>query len=185
MDIEYIIGLLVIFISIGFSIYYYYYVIKENKTEIEEESLDTEETEEIEVSDNKEVFNIYYNSFKYDEAESLCNALNSELATYDQVLDAYNNGAEWCNYGWSKDGIALYPMQNEKENCGNVGINGGYFNPELEFGVNCYGIKPNDIKYEEIDDTEISDTLKYVLENNETIINYHNQNDNKWSQYSS
>ena len=27
--------------------------------------------------------------------------------------------------------------------CGNPGINGGYFaNPDLKFGVNCYGIKP-------------------------------------------
>ena len=26
--------------------------------------------------------------------------------------------------------------------CGNPGINGGYFaNPDLKFGVNCYGIK--------------------------------------------
>ncbi len=35
--------------------------------------------------------------------------------------------------------------------CGTPGINGGYFdNPELRFGVNCYGVKPsesdNDIK---------------------------------------
>jgi hypothetical protein len=31
----------------------------------------------------------------------------------------------------------------QKNDCGRPGVNGGYFdNPNLQFGVNCYGIKP-------------------------------------------
>ena len=104
----------------------------------------------------KEVFNISQNKYTYYDAEPLCRALGSEVATYEQVKDAYENGADWCNYGWTKGQMATYPTQegtwNQLQNgpeeqrnaCGKVGVNGGYFdNPELQFGVNCYGIKPS------------------------------------------
>ena len=79
---------------------------------------------------------------------------NSELATYDQVESAYNNGAEWCNYGWSEGQMALFPIQKKtydklqkveghEHDCGRPGINGGYFeDSNIKFGVNCYGVKP-------------------------------------------
>jgi hypothetical protein len=51
--------------------------------------------------------------------------------------------------------MAVYPTQKEtheklqagpadqRNACGTVGINGGYFdNPEFRYGVNCYGKKP-------------------------------------------
>jgi hypothetical protein len=104
----------------------------------------------------KEVFNISSNRFMYEDAEPLCKALGAELATYDQVKEAYNKGADWCNYGWSKGQMALFPTQKEtwdkmqagpegqRMACGAVGMNGGYFdNPEMRFGVNCYGTKPS------------------------------------------
>lgn len=103
----------------------------------------------------KEVFNVKENKYKYEDAEPLCKALGAELATYDQVKDAYDAGADWCNYGWIKGQRAVYPTQEEtyeklqqgpvgqRQACGKPGINGGYFdNPELRFGVNCYGTKP-------------------------------------------
>jgi hypothetical protein len=27
--------------------------------------------------------------------------------------------------------------------CGRPGVNGGYFDPDTKFGVNCYGVKPS------------------------------------------
>ena len=103
----------------------------------------------------KEVFNISSNKFTYYDAEPLCSALGAELATYDQVKEAWSKGADWCNYGWVKGQMALYPtsgdtfkkMQSGPEegrgSCGQVGVNGGYFdNPELKYGVTCYGKKP-------------------------------------------
>lgn len=103
----------------------------------------------------KEVFNVSSNKYIYSDAEPLCKALGAELATYDQVKTAFDQGADWCNYGWTKGQLALYPTQEktweklqlgpegQRQACGRPGVNGGYFdNPELRFGVNCYGDKP-------------------------------------------
>lgn len=104
----------------------------------------------------KEVFNISSNEYNYYDAEPLCQALGAELANYDQVKEAWQRGADWCNYGWVKGQVAIYPTQkstwekiqngpsDEKNACGQPGVNGGYFdNPEMRFGVNCYGVKPD------------------------------------------
>lgn len=103
---------------------------------------------------NLEVFNIANNVYSYADASNVCAAYGATLATYDQVEDAYKNGAEWCNYGWSQAQMAFFPTQkstwlkyqatdDKKNDCGRPGVNGGYFdNPELQFGVNCYGVKP-------------------------------------------
>ena len=103
-----------------------------------------------------EVFNVAQNKFTYYDAEPLCKALGAELATYEQVKEAWGGGADWCNYGWVKGQMAIYPTQkgtydklqsgpaDQRGACGTVGINGGYFdNPEFKYGVNCYGQKPS------------------------------------------
>jgi len=102
----------------------------------------------------KQVFNIPSNEFVYEDAKALCKAYGARLATYKELEDAYNKGANWCNYGWSEGQMALYPTQYEtwkalqkieghENDCGRPGINGGYMiNPLLKFGVNCYGYKP-------------------------------------------
>ena len=101
-----------------------------------------------------EVFNIPSNKYNYSDAAEICKALKSRLATYDEVEDAYKNGANWCSYGWSDDQMALFPIQksvyNDLKNivghehdCGRPGVNGGYIsNKNSKFGVNCYGKKP-------------------------------------------
>jgi hypothetical protein len=108
------------------------------------------------IPSRKQVFNVADNHYTYADAAPLCKALGAELATYDQVKDAWQKGADWCNYGWVKGQTAVYPtqkgtfdkLQNESTDdqrlaCGQVGVNGGYFdNPDLRFGVNCYGEKP-------------------------------------------
>jgi Extracellular link domain len=102
-----------------------------------------------------EVFYVSDNVFTYAQAPAVCKAYGAELASYFQVEQAYNQGAEWCGYGWSEGGIALFPTQQatweklQKEQdpaarikCGRPGINGGYFDPNTKFGVNCYGVRP-------------------------------------------
>jgi len=64
-----------------------------------------------EIRFKKQVFNIPGNYYTYDNAKALCTAYGAELATYDQIEKAYNNGAEWCNYGWSANQLALFPTQ--------------------------------------------------------------------------
>jgi len=102
----------------------------------------------------KQVFNIPGNYYNYDNAKALCKAYGANLATYDQIEHAYNNGAEWCNYGWSANQLALFPTQKQtydnlqkieghENDCGRAGVNGGYIaNPNIKFGVNCFGHKP-------------------------------------------
>jgi len=134
------------------------------------EKEETEETENGEDTDGtpkkdpvgvqeKEVFNVSNNKYTYHDAEAVCKAFDAEVATYDQIEQAYNNGAEWCNYGWSQNQLALFPTQkttwnklqkdtvnseeNHRNDCGRPGINGGFIdNPYVKFGVNCYGVKP-------------------------------------------
>jgi hypothetical protein len=109
----------------------------------------------------KEVFNVSQNKYSYYDAQALCKSLGAELATYDQVKEAYDQGADWCNYGWVDGQMAVYPTQEQswkklqegpedaRTSCGRPGVNGGYFdNPELQFGVTCYGIKPAQSKHD-------------------------------------
>ena len=105
----------------------------------------------------KQVFNVAANKFKYSDAEPLCKAFGAELATYDQVKEAWSKGADWCNYGWVKGQAAVYPTQqatydklqagpeDQRGSCGIPGVNGGYFdNSDIRFGVNCYGARPSE-----------------------------------------
>jgi len=111
--------------------------------------------EKVLPTSGKQVFNVSSNKYTYYDAEPLCKALGAELATYDQVKEAWSKGADWCNYGWVKGQMAVYPTSQEtydktqsgpeegRNVCGQAGLNGGYFdNPELRYGVTCYGSKP-------------------------------------------
>jgi hypothetical protein len=109
----------------------------------------------------KDVFTVSKNDYSYYDAAPLCKALGAELATYDQVKQAWQKGADWCNYGWVKGQMAVYPTQkstyeelqegpeDQKGACGMPGVNGGFFdNPELKFGVTCVGKKPSQSQHD-------------------------------------
>jgi hypothetical protein len=111
---------------------------------------------------SSQVFNINRNVYRFTDAEPLCRAFGAELATYDQVKDAYKAGADWCNYGWVKGQLAVYPTQqstydklqagpaDQRMQCGLPGMNGGYFpNEDQRFGVNCYGPRPAETALDE------------------------------------
>jgi hypothetical protein len=109
---------------------------------------------EIPFIKKKEVFHLPENKYNYENASAICKAYDSKLASFDEINDAYKNGADWCTYGWSNDKMALFPTQRKKwdelqkvkgheQDCGRPGINGGYINDvEMKYGVNCYGEKP-------------------------------------------
>jgi hypothetical protein len=152
-----------------------------------------------------QVFNISNNLYSYDEAQDICQAFDSTLATYEQVESAYNDGAEWCAYGWSDNQMAFFPTQqstwnklqkNEKTKnaCGRPGVNGGYMaNPNIRFGVNCYGQKPDPTQYEldlmnsnlptNIVDSHLDEKVKFWKENREKLLVLNSFNHNKWSEY--
>ena len=101
-----------------------------------------------------QVYHIPGNKYTYDDARALCQAYGNRLADYNEVEKAYVAGGDWCSYGWSENQLALFPTQHKKwkklqtikgheNDCGRPGINGGYIdNPNVKFGVNCYGFKP-------------------------------------------
>ena len=107
-----------------------------------------------EIMIEKQVFHIPEQKYSYYDAEALCAAYDARLATLEEIDDAYNDGGEWCSYGWSQDKLALYPTQPDtykqlkeirghRHDCGRSGINGGFIkNPYARFGANCYGHKP-------------------------------------------
>ena len=133
----------------------------------------------------KQVFNISNNNYTYEQAKALCKAYDAELATYNQIEDAYKSGAEWCNYGWSKDQMAFFPTQKStwhklqkikghENDCGRPGINGGFMkNPNVRFGVNCYGNKPS---ISEEEQEIMNNATPYPLTKEELNIN-------KWVDY--
>lgn len=131
---------------------------------------------EIDYTNKEQVFNIGNNIFTYKDAPAVCQAYGAKLATYDQMKKAYDEGANWCNYGWTNGQMALYPTQynswkklqngpeRTRNSCGKPGLNGGYFeNSNLKFGVNCYGKKPETDK----SNTDMNCPLNYLDE--ETI----------------
>jgi len=116
----------------------------------------------------EEVFHISKNIYTYSDAAAVCKSMNAELATQAQVNDAFKKGADWCSYGWVKGQLAVYPTQQstfdslqkgsaeQRASCGKVGLNGGYFdNPDLRFGVTCYGMKPDSAKTNSLTHNEV------------------------------
>jgi hypothetical protein len=154
-----------------------------------------------------EVFNIGNNMYTYDDAQSVCASLGSRLATYDEIESAYNNGGEWCNYGWSEGQSAYFPTQKEtwkklqgsektKNACGRPGVNGGYIeNDKLRFGVNCFGKKPKpkdtDIKSisaginipKTPEDILLEKKIQFWKDNGDKLFKINSYNNNKWSMY--
>lgn len=155
---------------------------------------------------NEEVFNINDNLYSYSDAQDVCRSYGARLATYDDIEKAYNDGAEWCSYGWSDGQMAYFPTQKStwqslqinpryKNNCGRPGVNGGYMgNPDLKFGVNCYGVKPKP-KQADLDlmnarkqspmpksaaDLAMEEKLNYWKNQNILINSF---NTDKWSEY--
>jgi hypothetical protein len=155
-----------------------------------------------------EVFNVSNNLYTYDDAQAICKSYDAKMATYDQVEQAYNNGAEWCNYGWSDGQMALFPTQkntwkelqsrdvgecNESKkvgnNCGRPGINGGYIaNPYVRFGVNCFGKKPKPNE-KELKQMTANETQIYPMTPNEKKlekkVDFWKKNGNKYLELNS
>ena len=154
-----------------------------------------------------EVFNISGNKYTYEDAQAICKSYGAKLASYDQIENAYNNGAEWCNYGWSENQMAFFPTQKntwdelqknpkKKNNCGRPGVNGGYIqNPYIKFGVNCYGKKPvpttkEELRFQQnqsnipltVEDKKLQEKSDYWKKNSDKL-EINSFNSQNWSRY--
>ena len=146
----------------------------------------------------EEVFLVRNNLFSQAEAPKVCKGLfNSKAATEDQLLDGYNNGANWCNYGWTDDGQALYPLQEDTDitTCsGKKGLNGGKLEKDTyKLGTLCYGVKPEETKYTDLE--KIYQDSAFAEDDIKMLENYRKKlavggikiaafNDKAWSQWS-
>lgn len=151
-----------------------------------------------------EVFNISNNLYTYEDAKSICKSYGARLATYDEIENAYNNGAEWCNYGWSENQMAFFPTQKNTwtelqkdpstaNNCGRPGINGGYIaNPYIRFGVNCYGKRPttnvkitsrDEIIPKKASEVVVDAEVEFWKKHSDEFLNVNSFNYDKWSQH--
>lgn len=150
--------------------------------------------------DNKEVFNIRRNLYAMEDAEAACKVFDAEVATIDQLIDAHKQGADWCNVGWTKDGIAAFPVQKEtwlktqdnepsrRNECGEKhGVNIVRSNPHLLYGVNCYGSKPDPRGIEKVRTKYMSDKEKAMLKRYQELKKTEKEmliapfNEDKWS----
>lgn len=109
-----------------------------------------------EIVKTPEVFLVQDGIYSYEEAEPLCRAYGSRLATMGDLYDAWKKGADWCEYGWVKGHKAVFPTQKSswvllqksdkkstRQKCGLPGLNGGTIRDKSRrFGVHCYGVKP-------------------------------------------
>jgi len=145
-----------------------------------------DDTNDTDKQNSPETYHIQ-GKFDYSMSKSVCKAYDATLASLSQIKDAYEKGAEWCDYGWSEDGMVLYPTQEEswkkyqkgkKDQCGIPGINGGY-NPRTRqrLGVNCYGVKPSGKMPLQVSPLEIN---KPVLPKDGTLSPF---NYKAWSQF--
>ncbi len=118
----------------------------------------------------KQVFNIRQNVYTKADAPAVCALFGADVATIEQLQEAHANGADWCNVGWTKDGFAAYPIQqstweklqensdpDKRNQCGVPGINLVNNNPNMMYGVNCFGVKPNARGDEKIQESIMSD----------------------------
>jgi len=184
--------------------------VKDTKSVDDSKAVDAKSVDEkpvVPVSED-EVFNISNNLYTYDDARNICSAYGAKLATYDDMEKAYTGGAEWCNYGWSEGQMAFFPTQKatwselqktekHKNNCGRPGINGGYMaNPNIKFGVNCFGKKPkaSDADLARLssatqaspltpEDEATNAKIKYWKDNAEKMLVINSYNRKKWSEY--
>lgn len=121
--------------------------------------------------DGHEVYSTNRNIWSYDDAEAVCKIQGAELASYEHLVEAAENGAHWCNLGWVKSDttddsdslrFAHYPIQkkefdktkssaknkntcgmfwNEKYNNKEFSVQGGAYGKNNLLAVNCYGPK--------------------------------------------
>jgi hypothetical protein len=156
-------------------------------------------TTTVPVDPRKQVFNLSENVYTYGDAKLACKSMGSRLASMEEMAKAYKDGANWCNYGWSQEQMALFPIQKAywdkiqsndklKKSCGFPGINGGYFkNDKFRFGANCYGTKPfpkqgeNDKSYNNKIQNKQNTIKLNLYENIEPKVSPFSRN--KWSTY--
>ncbi|XP_063296517.1 hyaluronan and proteoglycan link protein 2 isoform X2 [Pelobates fuscus] len=69
--------------------------------------------------------------YNYVEARQACEEQDGRMATFSQLYQAWTDGLDWCNAGWTLDGTVHYPVIVPRQPCGG----------NLPPGIRSYGPK--------------------------------------------
>lgn len=138
------------------------------KEKKEEKKEDKKEEKKDKKKKTKEVF-LIYNKVNYLQAKELCKLYKGRLATKEDLEEAFEDGANWCTWGWLDGEKIGYPVQEkfwtfiEKKHKGHCGPTAGLniienIDPVKLYSVTCYGIKPPKSK----NDTDLELVLNEV-----------------------
>ncbi|NXE88237.1 LYVE1 protein, partial [Menura novaehollandiae] len=94
----------------------------------------------------------------FSEGSNVCNQLNVQLASKDQVEKALEHGFETCSFGWVKDGFVVIPriMSNKKCGQGKTGLVRWNAEKLQKFHVYCFNSSDAQINSCEPDPTTIT-----------------------------
>ncbi|XP_030647300.1 hyaluronan and proteoglycan link protein 1a [Chanos chanos] len=57
-------------------------------------------------------------NFNFHDGERACLEQDAEIASFEQLYEAWRDGLDWCNAGWLSDGTVQYPINTPREPCG-------------------------------------------------------------------
>jgi len=166
--------------------------------------VETGEEKIPQLKNKKQTFHIPGNKYTYEDSKAVCKAYGAKLATYKNLEKDYEKGADWCSYGWLEGQMDYFPTQYDKwkqlqnikgheHDCGRPGINGGYIaNPNIKFGVNCYGYKPkiSSLDYELMQNTSVYPKTQEEINFDRDVVKWKQKipeiavapfNNNRWS----
>ncbi|XP_072288975.1 hyaluronan and proteoglycan link protein 1a [Eucyclogobius newberryi] len=103
-------------------------------------------------------------NLNFQNAEQACMDQGAVVASFDQLLEAWKGGLDWCNAGWLSDGSVQYPITRPRQPCGGTN-NGpglrsyGRRDKKSRFDVFCYAssltgrfywlVQPEGLSYDE------------------------------------
>lgn len=82
-------------------------------------------------------------NLNFQSAGEACLEQGAVVASFDQLLEAWKGGLDWCNAGWLSDGTVQYPITRPRQPCGGTS-NGpglrsyGRRDKKSRFDVFCY-----------------------------------------------
>ena len=75
--------------------------------------------------------------FTFQDGLAECEAHGMQMASLDQLTEAFHQGYELCSCGWNSDGWARYPMHQYVSGCGHAPTINGCSNYGT-WNVFCY-----------------------------------------------
>lgn len=96
--------------------------------------------------DDYEPFHIGGYSYRASDAPAQCNKYNAQLATREQMENAWEEGANWCSWGHEVGGMSFPINTSLSTGCSTTPrlVTSGPTGVNVKKGVNCYGVKPGE-----------------------------------------